>query len=116
MTVLEFVKKNEYVIISCANTAARKDITGVYTCDLLSKAMAALEAGDMWITVHTNVNIVAVASLANVSCVVIPESIPVEELTVKKAEEHGIILVGAPHTGYEICTRYFVQSGGSGHD
>lgn len=116
MTVSEFVNKNGYNILCCADNAAERIITGVYACDLLSKAMASLESGNVWITVHTNVNIVAVASLANVSCVVIPESIPVEELTIKRAEEHGVIIVGAPHTGYEICTRYFVQSGGSGHD
>lgn len=112
MTVLEFVQHNGYTLLSCAESAADKSISGVYICDLLSMAMTGVKDGNLWITVHTNINIVAVASLTNASCIVIPESIPVEEQTVKRAEQHGVILVQAPHGSYEISVRYFLQSGG----
>ncbi|NLN65559.1 MAG: hypothetical protein GX144_09180 [Clostridiaceae bacterium] len=112
MTVLEFSQQNGYTIISCAETAVDREISGVYICDLLSMAMVGVKDGNLWITVHTNINIIAVASLTNASCIVIPEDIPVESQTVKKAEEKGIILVQSPHTSYEISVRYYVQSGG----
>ncbi len=112
MTVLEFVQKNEYNLLSGADNAAQTSISGVYICDLLSMAMAGVKDRNLWITVHTNINIVAVASLTNAACVVIPESIPVDELTIKRAEEQGIVLVQAPHDSYEIAIRYFLQSGG----
>ena len=113
MTVLDFAQQNKCSIISNAEAAAERKITGVYCCDLLSMAMAGVKDGDLWVTVHTNINIVAVASLTNASCVVIPESISVDELTVKRAEDQGVILLQVPYTTYEICTRYFVQSGGN---
>lgn len=112
MTVLEFVQKNGYILLSSADCAANKNISEVYICDLLSMAMAGVKDGNLWITVHTNINIVAVASLTNAACVVIPEAIPVEQTTVKRAEEQGIILIQAPHSSYEIAIRYFLQSGG----
>lgn len=112
MTVLDFVQQNEYNLLTTTTAAAERNITGVYICDLLSMAMAGVKDGDLWITVHTNINIVAVASLTNTACVVIPEAIPVEESTVKRAEEQGIILIQAPHNSYEIAIRYFLQSGG----
>lgn len=112
MTVLEFVQQNGYSLISGITGAADKSISGVYICDLLSMAMAGVKDGNLWITVHTNINIVAVASLTNAACVVIPEAIPVEEITVKRAEEQGVILIQAPHASYEIAIRYFLQSGG----
>ena len=39
MTVLEFSQQNGYTIISCAETAVDREISGVYICDLLSMAM-----------------------------------------------------------------------------
>lgn len=113
MTVLEFVQKKGYKVLCNEALAEQKQITGVYICDLLSMAMANVKDGNLWITVHTNVNIVAVASLANASCVIIPQSIPVEALTVKKAEEQGVILIQAPQTSYEIAVGYYSQSAGS---
>ena len=111
MTASEFARQNGYSLLSGAAAADRK-ISGAYVCDLLSMAMAGVKDGDLWITVHTNINIVAVASLTNAACVVIPEAIPVEELTVKRAEEQGVVLIQAPHSSYEIAVRYFLQSGG----
>ncbi len=113
MTVRDFADKNRYSILSNTESASDRIITGVYTCDLLSMAMAGVKDGNLWITVHTNINVVAVAALTNASCVIIPESIPVEEATVKKAGKEGIIIICAPHNAYDICTRYYVQSGGA---
>lgn len=112
MTVSEFVRQNGYNLLSSAGAAADKKISGAYICDLLSMAMAGIKDGNIWITVHTNINIVAVASLTNAACVVIPEAIPVEELTIKRAEEQGVVLIQAPHSSYEVAVRYFLQSGG----
>lgn len=112
MTVQDFVQQNGYTILSCADKAAERNISGMYICDLLSMAMAGVGDGDLWITVHTNINIVAVASLTNAACVVVPEAIEVEDATVKRAQEQGVILIQAPHRSYEIAIRYFLQSGG----
>jgi hypothetical protein len=112
MTVQEFILQNGYNLLSCPADAAERNISGVYICDLLSMAMAGVKDGNLWITVHTNINIIAVASLTNAACVVIPEAIDVEETTLKRAEEQGVILIQAPHDSYEIAVRYFLQTGG----
>lgn len=111
MTVLEFAKNNGYEIVCDMELAEKREITGVYVCDLLSMAMARLEEGNLWVTVHTNVNIIAVASLTNVACIVIPESISIEEMTIKKSAEQGIVILRTSNTAYQICIRFFEQSG-----
>jgi len=116
MTVSEFARKCGYEILSCVEKADKTEITGVYVCDLLSMAMARVKDGQIWITVHTNINIVAVAYLSNASCIIIPENIEVEELTIDKANEKGVVIIRAPHTAYEICINYYLMSTGSGHD
>ncbi|WP_054632631.1 hypothetical protein [Thermoclostridium stercorarium] len=115
MTVKDFTEQFGYEILTCADKADKIEITGVYICDLLSMAMARVKDGNMWVTVHTNVNIVAVAYLTNAACIVIPENIEVEEITVSKAAEKGIIIIRAPHTSYEICVNYYLKSSELSH-
>ncbi len=81
------------------------EVAGIYACDLLSWVMSHARKGDAWITVHTNVNIVAVAVLAEISCIIIPEGIKVEEPTLKRAQAEGIPILGTELTVYEICRR-----------
>lgn len=75
----------------------------VYCCDLLSWVMSSAPKGSAWITVHTHLNIVAVAVLAELSCIIIPEGIKVDEATVNKAINEGITIVSTKSTAYEIC-------------
>ncbi|MGE5633106.1 MAG: DRTGG domain-containing protein [Caulobacteraceae bacterium] len=80
-----------------------KELTGVYICDLLSWVMAHGKKGDAWITVQTHSNIIAVAALLELACIIIPEEIEVEEETLKKAEEENIPVLQAPVHAYEIA-------------
>lgn len=80
-------------------------VKGVYICDLLSWVMSHAQKGDAWITVLTNVNVPAVALLTEAACVIIPEDIKVEELTLKKANENGILMVGTNLNAFEISQR-----------
>jgi len=59
--------------------------------------------GDAWITVHTHVNIVAVALMADIPCIIIPEGIEVEEATIKKAVEEDIAILRTSKTAYQIA-------------
>ena len=74
-----------------------------YTCDLLSWVMAKGDAGCAWVTVQTHLNVVAVASLHDMACIITPEDIEMEPPTVKKANAEGIAIVSSPLSAYEIC-------------
>ncbi len=57
-----------------------REITGgIYCCDLLSIVMGRAPAGSLWITVMGNVNAMAVSNLADTACVVVAESMPLDE-------------------------------------
>ncbi|NLB81023.1 MAG: AraC family transcriptional regulator [Clostridiaceae bacterium] len=79
------------------------EITGCYICDLLSHVMAKAKPGNIWITVQTNVNVVAVAALTDVACVIIPEKIQIEQHTVDKANEKGVILLSSALDSFTLC-------------
>lgn len=104
MKVSELAAATGAAVITC-RAGEDKDVTGMYACDLLSWVMAHAQKGNAWITVHTHVNIVAVALLAEVSCIIVPEGIKMEEATVKRAELEGITILNTALSTYEICCR-----------
>ena len=81
------------------------EVTCGYACDLLSWVMAHGEAGMAWVTVQTHFNVVAVAWLAEMTCVVLPEGIEMEEESLSKAQAEGMCVLSSPLTTYEICGR-----------
>lgn len=80
-----------------------KELTGAYICDLLSWVMAHGKKGDAWITVQTHKNIVAVAALLELCCIIVPEGIEVEEDTLSKADEEGIAIFQSDVSSYSIA-------------
>ena len=65
---------------------------GGYAGDLLSWVMGRAEEGNVWVTIMTNINVLAVASLAGVSAVVVAEGAEIDGEIVEKAKEQGINL------------------------
>ncbi len=80
-----------------------RDVNDCYIGDLLSWVMSKAQSGNLWITVMTNINIIAVATLTDVSCIVVPENIVVDEGTVKKANMQGINIFSSPKTSYQLA-------------
>ena len=85
--------------------APDKEITCGYACDLLSWVMAHGEEGMAWVTVQTHLNVIAVAALAEMACVVLPEGITMEQDVLDKANAEEMCVLSSPLTAYEICGR-----------
>lgn len=71
-------------------THPEREITVPFCCDLLSIAMGKLPAGAAWVTVMGNINTLAVAALADASCIILAEGVGLDELALNKAKEQGI--------------------------
>ena len=57
----------------------------------------------VWVTIMSNVNVLAVASLADVACVILAEGVtPAEEL-ISAAETKGINLLSSEKDSYSVC-------------
>ncbi len=101
MTVAQL--KTKLALETLSLPCPEREITGVYAGDLLSWVMGRAESGDLWVTIMTNVNVVAVAVMADVACVVIAEDAELSEEVVQKAKEQGINLLRSPLSTYQIC-------------
>ena len=80
-------------------------VTCGYTCDLLSWVMAHGDEGMAWVTVQTHMNVVAVAMLSEMACVILPENIDMDQDSLEKAEEEGLCVLKSPLSAYAICGR-----------
>ena len=67
-----------------------REITGIFTGDLLSWAMGRAKEGDAWFTVMGNVNAVAVSTLADCACIVVCHSAVLDETARQRAEQQGV--------------------------
>ena len=100
MTVNELYKRFSFESL-CTPDSERK-ISGAYCGDLLSWVMGHAQSGDAWITIMSNINTVAVASLADVSCIILAEGVKPESDVIKTAEEKGINILSSSKSVYEI--------------
>ena len=82
-----------------------REVTGGYAGDLLSWVMGRANAGDAWITIMSNVNVVAVASLADVACVIFSEDVMPDADAVVKAQKEGINLLSVSLGSYETAAK-----------
>lgn len=69
------------------------EVSGVFAGDLLSHVLVKARIGDVWVTVMNSMNIVAVATLTNVACIVVADGIKVDSHVVERAEEKGIAIL-----------------------
>ena len=83
-------------------TDTDKEITGLYYGDLLSWVMSRANQGNAWVTVQTHANIIAVATLIEMSCIIIPESIEIEEDTIARANQENMTILSTDLNAYEI--------------
>ena len=82
---------------------ASKEITGVYCCDMLSVAMSKAPAGACWVTVVSNLNTLAVASLTDCACVIIAGGVAVGDDVRAKAESEGISVFTSEEPVFETA-------------
>lgn len=92
MTVQQLIDKQLFHVVNAGDDLDRA-VTGVFCCDLLSIAMGKAPADSAWVTVMGNVNTIAVATLADVACVIIAEGAVLDEVGRTRAKEQGVTVL-----------------------
>ena len=95
---------------TCGFTAAAlpqpdREVSGVYIGDLLRWVMGRADADEAWITIMSNRNIVAVATLADTACILLAEGVSPDEGVAQLAAEKGVNILQSPDSAYQIAMR-----------
>ncbi len=102
MTVKAFAQKLGLTLLA-GDSECSEPVEGCYVCDLLSMAMGRVSEHDAWITVQTNINIVAIAVLTGASLIIIPEGLSVEQMVLEKAEDECVTIYSSGKTAYALA-------------
>ena len=80
-----------------------REIDGVYIGDLLSWVMGRASAGNAWLTIMSNKNIVAVASLADAACIIVTEGVELDDEITSLSSNKGINILSFAGSTYDAA-------------
>lgn len=84
-----------------------KEVTGGYVSDLLSDVMGNAEEGSAWITIQNHLNVVAIASLKELACIILVKGIEPSAEVLEKAASEGVAVLGSKEKTFEITGKLY---------
>lgn len=84
-----------------------REITDCYVGDLLSWVMGRAKEDSIWLTVMGNINAIAVATLADVSCIVLVENASLDEEAKRKAQAMDVTILQTDVNSYQLATKIY---------
>ncbi len=106
MTVFDIVKSFE-LTIRAGKDRLHEEVTGGYASDLLSDVIAHSHKGNIWITIQTHPNIVAVATMKELAGIILTGGREPDANTIKKAEEEGMPILISPLLTFELVGKLY---------
>ena len=103
MKVSELIAIPEFCEICCPDP--EREIEGVYIGDLLSWVMGRATSADAWITIMSNINTVAVATLVDTSVIILSEGVTLEDEVKTAAQSKGINVVSTALTSFQAAVK-----------
>ena len=102
MKVKELVEKLNLKVLSGVNGLDR-EIDGCYISDLLSDVMGNAMEGNIWITLQTHKNVMAVASLKEMSCIILVKNLMPNDETIEQSNDEDLPILQTNLPTYEIA-------------
>jgi predicted transcriptional regulator len=106
MKISELAAELNLKVIS-GSKGLTNQITGAYVSDLLSDVMGNAREGQVWITLQTHLNVVAVAALRDLSAVVIVKGFLPETDTIEKSNSENIPVLSTELDTFTIAGRLY---------
>ena len=106
MKVRELVEKLNLKVLSGENGLDR-DIDGCYVSDLLSDVMGNAEMGNVWVTLQVHKNVMAIASLKELACVILVKGQTASEDTLEQSNEEGIPFLSTTMETFETAGKIY---------
>ena len=82
-------------------------VSGGYASDLLSLVIARAQESNIWVTLQSHLNIVAVAALLDLAGIIVTEGMTLDEAIVERANEEGIPILTTELATFTVVGRLF---------
>jgi len=103
MNTKELIEKLNLSVL--VESDLERDITDCYIGDLLSWVMGRAPMDSVWLTVMGNINSIAVATLADVSCILLVENASLDEDAKNKAQAVGVTILQSEENAYNLAVK-----------
>lgn len=103
MKIDDLVKACGFEVLSSASV--EKEVSGAYCCDLLSWVIGRAEEADALVTVMSNQNVIAVAVMADLPCVILAEGVQMDQNCLDKAKENDIAVLSSKWPAYQTALK-----------
>jgi bifunctional DNase/RNase len=107
MTIREAAEALEAQIIQ--DEFENTELSGAYTSDLLSDVMANAKDGGALITIQAHKNTVAVATLVNISVIIVCNSRPIPNDMIAAAKDEGIAIILTKENQYKVSGKLYAM-------
>lgn len=111
MTVQQLIDSHLFELVN-QGRKTQQEISRSFCCDLLSIAMGRAPTGSAWVTVMGNMNTLAVASLAEVACIILAEGVRLDETAMEKAREQEITVLATEEPVFETAQKIWERMNG----
>ena len=82
-----------------------REVGGVYAGDLLSWVMGRAKTDNAWITIMSNINVIAVATLVDTACVILAEGVTLDDAAISAAKAKDINIISTELTAYDAAIK-----------
>lgn len=106
MTVRQVVEKLGLQVFS-GEKGLDAEVAGGYVSDLLSDVMGFAKEGNLWVTLQTHKNIMAIATLKELSAVILVKGFKPEEDAMEVSNEENIPILGSSEQTYELTGKLY---------
>ena len=106
MTLTEVVERLGLHVLTSKEVGDAK-VTGGYTCDLLSNVMANSKAGNLWITMQTHQNVLAVTKLKDLAGIIFVNGRRPDEEAIQKANEEYVTVLSTDESAFSISGQLY---------
>lgn len=86
-----------------------KSISGGYASDLLSDVMGNAREGQIWVTLQTHKNVMAIASLKDLAAVILVNGNQPDSDTMEHSNKEGMPILGTDMPAFEIIGKIYKQ-------
>ncbi len=101
MNVEQLLKELDLTVIS-GKQGLKNEVTGGYTSDLLSDVMGHAKEGQVWITLQTHKNVMAIASLKDLAAIILVKGLNPEEDMAEQSNKEAIPVLQTTKEAFEI--------------
>lgn len=106
MKIADIVTKLNLTVFS-GEKGMSKEIKFAYVSDLLSDVMGNAQEGQVWITLQTHKNVIAIASLKDLAGIIVVNGAKPEQDTLIKSDEEDIPILGTDESAFTIAGKLY---------